>query len=195
VVAAPTVQITGGELQPGGQEQGMNLYGRENVAAATPLTISVSGTAAPASAGNAQAGQSSDAQEGASSNIQVVPGRLDVLRWPLIIGFAALFGLGAFLLSRKTVVSVPAGVAASGVIVAAPPANPPAKPAQKARGVPAASAPGLAEMDAQVGTSLDALKERLFRLELRRQAGTISEEEYAQERSRAERVLRDLLRG
>ena len=194
VVAPPTVQITGGELQPGGQEQGMNLYGRENVAAATPLAISVSGTAAPASAGNAQAGQGSDAQEGASSNIQVVPGRLDVLRWPMIIGFAALFGLGAFLLSRKTVVSVPAGVAASGVIVAASPANPPTKPAKAPR-VPAAPAPGLAEMDAQVGTSLDALKERIFRLELRRQAGTISEEEYAQERSRAEQVLRDLLRG
>jgi hypothetical protein len=50
-------------------------------------------------------------------------------------------------------------------------------------------------VDAVIGTSLDALKERLFRLELRHQAGTISEEEYAQERARAEKVLRDLVRG
>jgi len=51
------------------------------------------------------------------------------------------------------------------------------------------------EVDAAIGTSLDALKESLFRLELRRQAGTISEEEYAQERAKAEKVLRDLVRG
>jgi len=53
----------------------------------------------------------------------------------------------------------------------------------------------LAEVDAAIGTSLDALKESLFRLELRHQAGTISEEEYARERARAEKVLRDLVRG
>ena len=55
--------------------------------------------------------------------------------------------------------------------------------------------PNLAAVDAAVGSSLDALKDTLFRLELRRQAGTISEEEYAKERARAEKVLRDLVRG
>ena len=53
----------------------------------------------------------------------------------------------------------------------------------------------LSQVDAAVGTSLDALKDQMFRLELRRQAGTISEAEYAQERARAEKVLRDLVRG
>ena len=53
----------------------------------------------------------------------------------------------------------------------------------------------LDQVDAAVNTSLDSLKDTLFRLELRRQAGTISEEEYAQERARAEKVLRDLVRG
>ena len=43
--------------------------------------------------------------------------------------------------------------------------------------------------------SLDGLKDRLFRLELRRQAGTISEEDYARERSRTEQILRELVRG
>ena len=54
---------------------------------------------------------------------------------------------------------------------------------------------GKAEVDAAVSSSLDSLKDQIFRLELRRQAGTISEEEYAQERARAEKVLRDLVRG
>jgi hypothetical protein len=53
----------------------------------------------------------------------------------------------------------------------------------------------LSQVDAAVNTSLDSLKDTLFRLELRRQAGTISEEEYSRERARAEKVLRDLLRG
>lgn len=191
VVAPPTLQIAGGELQPGGQEQGMNIYGRENVAANTALPINVSGTAAPAAADSSQAGQGRDSQDGGSGNIQVVPGRLDVLKWPLIIGFAALFGLGAFLLARKPVVAVPVGVATPVAAAAAPPAGQPTKPA-RTQTLPT---PNLAEVDAQVGTSLDALKERLFKLELRRQAGTITDEDYAQERSRAEQVLRDLLRG
>jgi len=62
----------------------------------------------------------------------------------------------------------------------------------------ATSAPPAAsteQVNREVGQSLDALKDNLFKLELRRQAGTISEEDYARERARAEKVLRDLLRG
>jgi hypothetical protein len=35
----------------------------------------------------------------------------------------------------------------------------------------------------------------MFRRELRRQTGTISDDEYSRERAKAERVLRDLVRG
>jgi len=180
VVAPPSMQISGGDLQPGGQEQGMNIYGRENVAANTAIAVNVSGTAPPPEQGR-------DAQAATSGEIQVVPGRLDVLKWPLMGGFAVLFVLGAILLSRKQVVL--ARVSAEPAASTAVPA--PQQPAQTR----AAATTNLAEIDAQVGTSLDSLKERIFRLELRRQAGTISEDEYAQERSKAEQVLRDLLRG
>jgi len=61
--------------------------------------------------------------------------------------------------------------------------------------LPAAASKQLAQVDAAVGTNLDTLKDQLFRLELRRQAGTISEAEYAQERAQAEKVLRELVRG
>jgi len=35
----------------------------------------------------------------------------------------------------------------------------------------------------------------LFRLELRREAGTITEEDYARERDRVKKVLHDLVKG
>lgn len=186
VVAPPSVQITGAGLQPSGQEQGMSIYARDNLAANTPVNVSVSGTAPPpseASGGGAQGGDNGGPDGGAAANIQVIPGRLDALKWPMIGGFALLFALGAYWLSRKQVVTVPVAVSPQGAAAVV------TSPTQ------GNATPGLKEMDAQVGTSLDALKERLFRLELRRQAGTISEQEYAQERARAEQVLRDLLRG
>ena len=119
----------------------------------------------------------------AGANIQQVPGRLDVLKWPLVGGFVMVFAFWAFLIARKpmavtTVASLPNAAAYDS---AAP--------------VQAKVKSALASVDAAVGNSLDGLKEKLFRLELRHQAGTISEEEYAHERARAEKVLRDLVRG
>lgn len=176
----------------------MNIYGRENVAAGTMLAINVSGTAPPPQEENngaetpkeAADARSSEPQAGA--NIQQIPGRLDVLKWPLVGGFAVLFALGAVLLARKpvaitTVASEPGGGSAA-VRGVAPPV------AASSQTTAAASA-ALASVDAEVGNSLDGLKEKMFRLELRHQAGTISEEEYAAERARAEKVLRDLVRG
>src|SRR5713101_6324336 len=207
IVAPPSVQVSGDGLAPGGQEQGMNLYSRGDVLAGTLVAVNVSGTAPPpgASAGAEPGPQGRDAQqsggESAGVSIRQVPGRLDVLKWPLILGFVCVFGLLAILLARRPVVAVagsmPAGEDA--------PAAKPKKSKASATSAPAQSvalAPGptngpasMAEVDAAIGTSLDALKERLFRLELRRQAGTISEAEYAQERARAEKVLRDLVQG
>ena len=191
VVAPPSVQVTGDGLRADGQEQRMNVYGRENLAANSVVTVSLSGTAPPlsAEAGNGAEAQGRDAQQGSAEagNIQQIPGRLDVLKWPLIVGFLGLFGLAALLLSRKQVIAV-----AAGVPVSVPAANS-APPASKTS-APAATNP-VASVDAAVGMSLDALKDQLFRLELRRQAGTISEKEYAQERAKAEKVLRDLVRG
>jgi hypothetical protein len=196
VVAPPTMQISGGELQLGGQEQGMNIYGRENVSAGTVVAVNVSGTAPPQQdAGNgaetpkeAADARSSDPQAGAS--IQQVPGRLDVLKWPLVGGFAGIFALGAFLLSRKPV-AVTTVASDPGVAIAAAPVR-----AVKVAVAPAGpSSATLASVDAEVGNSLDGLKDKLFRLELRHEAGTISDEEYATERARAQKVLRDLVRG
>jgi hypothetical protein len=183
VVASPSMQISGDGLQSGGQEQGMSVYGRENVPANNVMAVNVSGTAPPLQAGDSDSGgggQGAQEAQGTTpaANIQSIPGRLDVLKWPLIAGFGAIFALGAMLLARKPVAAVAGGVPVGGGVTPSP----------------AASA-ALSQVDAAVGTSLDALKDQMFRLELRRQAGTISEEEYARERARAEKVLRDLVRG
>jgi hypothetical protein len=201
VVAPPAVQVTGDGLQSNGQEQGMSLYSRDGLAANSTLTVSVSGTAPPPSgnesADGADAGpQNREAQQGSAPSagavIQVVPGRLDALKWPIVACFLGMFALLAVLLARKQVVAVAGD----------PSADVPDSPAKSGKKTPPSSvvapvtpAAKLAEVDVVVGSSLDALKDTLFRLELRRQAGTISEEEYNQERARAEKVLRDLVRG
>ena len=204
VVAPPSVQISGDGLAPGGQEQGMNLYGRQDVPAGTLVAVSVSGTApAPdANAGTEQGQQQGrDAQQGGGeatgAGIQQVPGRLDVLKWPLIAGFLCVFALVAILLARKSVVAVAVPAPVEQDVAAAKQKKPKSKApsAPSAPAVPTNGAASLKELDVAIGTSLDGLKERLFRLELRRQAGTISEEEYALERASTEKVLRDLVRG
>jgi hypothetical protein len=204
VVAPPTMQVSGDGLAAGGQEQGMNLYGREDVPAGTLVAVNVSGTAPPPDAGGGaeQGQQGRDAQQGGGAGgvpIQQVPGRLEALKLPLIVGFVVVFGLLAILLWRKPVVAYAGPTAPEENESAPKPKGTSAIVASRASTatatVPTNGAASLADVDAAIGTSLDALKERLFRLELRHQAGTISEQEYAQERARAEKVLRDLVRG
>jgi hypothetical protein len=194
VVAPPTMQISGDGLQLGGQEQGMNIYGREKVAAGTTMAINVSGTAPPPqdNAGNAaetpqDAANARSSEVNSGANIQQAPGRLDGAKWYVVGVAVVVFGLLAFLLARKPVL-VPN--TASSVLAA------PSAALSPAASVPPASAvPSLAHVDVEVNNSLDGLKDKLFRLELRRQAGTISDEEYATERARAEKILRELVRG
>src|SRR5260370_13360316 len=112
------MQISGDGLQSGGEEQGMSVYGRENVPANNVMVVNVSGSAPPLQAGGSDSGggqRAQDAQGAApAANIQSIPGRLDVLKWPLIAGFGAIFALGAMLLARKPVVAVAGGVPCGG---------------------------------------------------------------------------------
>ena len=193
MLGAPSLQIGGDGLQPNGQEQGMNIYGRGPLAKGSVYSVNVSGTAPPPNArggGDADGGGQQDQGAAAQSQVTVtqIPGRLDVLKWPLVVGFLGLFAMGAIFLARRPV-AVVAGV--PGVEIAVPERA----TASGATKRVAAASPTIDDVDAAVGSSLDSLKDQIFRLELRRQAGTISEEEYAQERARAEKVLRDLVRG
>ena len=126
--------------------------------------------------------------------------RLDSVKWILVGGFAILFALGGAFLWRRPQVAMPEP-AAAGVYVApglpAAASMPPVAATANAAtaGVRDASSEIMAAVAQQARLSLDELKDQMFRLELRRQAGTISESDYAQQRDRFEATLRELVRG
>jgi hypothetical protein len=207
VVAPPGVTLSGDGLHPSGQEQGMMVYTHAPLAAKSTLMVSASGVGSPqpSSADADPGGQGGMPQEGNSrsgpqQDIQAVPGRLDSLKWPIIIGFIALFGLGAVVLSKKQIIVAPApeddeaSVRQSDRSVKRK-SKPATAPVAAAVVSPVVTATSVAAINAEVNVSLDALKDSIFRLELRRQAGTISEEDYARERAQMEKTLRDLVRG
>ena len=199
IFAPPSVHISADGLSPAGQDQGFSVYMRESVAANSPLQVLVSGTAPPVQQeSRAQGGGAGDNSQNPSVNSRAdsggeaptatattLPARLDSLRWILVSGFAAIFALGALYLWRRP--EDPAAVSAR---------EPASGARKKARPSPASSKAAVAaELDRGVRASLDGLKDSLFRLELRRQGGTIGEEEYAREHARMEKLMRDLVKG
>ncbi len=207
LLASPSVTVASAGFQPGGTEQGLSVYLHDGPIPATGFDVSVSGAAPPASDNAGQSGQDggngSTRDRDSNQTVSAVPPRLDTLKWVLIGGFASIFLLGAAYLYRMP------------FAIAGVPGNSAAPPAARMRGsagahksaravvitetTAATAAPAapdaLGEIDRKVGASLDELKDVLFRLELRRQAGTISEQEYTEQRARAEKILRDLVRG
>lgn len=145
--------------------------------------------------------------EAPSVSATTIPARLDGLKWILTGGFASLFVLGfayLWLRPRAVVASNDAAAvadsaaksrssknAAAHASSAAAASDPPPVPSA----VPAKASETAAAIDKEVRGSLDELKDGIFRLELRRQAGTISEEDYVRERERVEKTLRGLVRG
>jgi hypothetical protein len=187
LVAPPGVTLTGEGVSPAGQEQGMNVFLHDPLAAKGSLTVSISGVGTPAAAdssGGQQAQEGNSRTEPQGQEVNLAPPRIDDLKWPVVGGLIALFALGALLLSRKQVVVA----SAPGVETAPAPASKKAAKEKKA----AAAAESVKEA---VNANLDSLKDEVFRLELRKQAGTISDEEYAREKARVEKLLRDIVRG
>ena len=111
IFVPPTVQVSGDGLSPAGQEQGFNVYMRQSVAANTPFTISVSGTAPPPP----QAGRRRRFVAGSlgelarrirrlsapTATATTLPARLDSLKWTIAAGFAASSLLAGFLVAAS----------------------------------------------------------------------------------------------
>lgn len=195
LLAQPSVQVSADGFVPAGSDQGYNVYVRDAVAAGVPLAVTVSGTAPPppqtAGADAGPGGGPADNSQNPSVNSRLdaagaeaptasattLPARLDSLKGILVAGFAAIFILGfLYLWLRPQQAQALAAASAPSVSSSAP-------------------AAALGEVQQAVKGSLDELKDNLFRLELRHQAGTITEEDYARERQRMEKTLRDLVRG
>jgi hypothetical protein len=200
VFAPPSVQISGGGFTAAGQAQGFSAYTRNSVAANTPLLVSVSGTAPPPASEGAAAGNApGDDTQNPSVNSRIetgndapvasattLPARLDSLKWILVGGFVALFALGAIYVARQPQAALSAEPASATI---------PAAPRAQAKTLGSGAANASANLDREVRGSLDELKDVLFRLELRREAGTISEADYVRERDRVQTALRDLVKG
>lgn len=211
VVVPPGVTVTGDGLASAGQEQGMMVYTHDPLPAKGVLSVSLSGVGSPVASDMAGQGQGEPSQEGNSRTgpeVTAAPSRLDDFKWYLFAGLAALFAMGAILLTRKQVV-----VAVMEEDVAATPQPKPQKSAKQKKAPPATatalpaapvakaapsnsnSAGISAAVEQHISASMDSLKDQIFRLELRRQAGTISEEDYAREKAEVDKLLRDLVKG
>ena len=191
IFVPPTVQVSGEGLAPAGTEQGFSVYMKQAVAANTPFTVSLSGTAPPPPQGGGAGGDESQdpsvnsrAGEAPTAAATTMPARLDSLKWPMVAGFAAIFALGLIFLLRR-----PEMLSEAGVDSLPATAGPRQKPGRSR------AADAVAEVNQKVHGSLEEMKENLFKLELRRQAGTISEQDYAREHARMQKVLRDLVQG
>ena len=199
LVVPPGMQVSSAGFTPAGTEQGYDIYTRDSIAANAPVTIAVSGTAPePAAADNSQnpsVNSHADSGDAAAATTTLPPRLGNHVQYILVAGFAALFFLGIIFLWRRPATAVPGAPqsASTAIPSVAPNKNVegPREP-QRAPGKPAVS---VAQVEREVSHSLDDLKEKLFRLELRRQAGTISEEEYAREHQRTEKILRDFVKG
>lgn len=201
IAAPPSVQISGTGIVAAGQDQGMAIYTRDNVAANEPIDITISGAgpaAPPEGAVTAPGAAANDSQnpsvnsraeagptDSPTATAIAIPARIEGIKWILVGGFGAIFLLGLAYLMRRPQPLPVGGMppAMQAAVLTEPPVR------RDVKSEPIAAA------ETEVRAGLDALKDNLFRLELRRQAGTISEEEYARERARVETVLRDLVKG
>ncbi len=206
VFAPPGMEVSGDGFATAGQQQGFNVFMKESFAANALEAISISGTGPmPPSSSSDQAADdtqnpsvNSRADSSApapSASLTTLPTRLDSVRWYILGGFAALFALGLIYIWRQPQVALAGKPNEARTPTSQAPAATPSV------GPPAVSGPipgkggTAANLDRAVRGSLDDLRDVLFRLELRREAGTISEAEYMSERDRVQQVLRDLVKG
>jgi hypothetical protein len=202
LVIPPSMQISSAGFSAAGTEQGFNVFSKESLKAGAGFDVTISGTAPPPSDNSAASGAPADPANGHESSpeatIEQAPARLGEENWILLGGLAAIFAVGVGLLLRKPVPELIQAPAAP----VAPKGRKAAQRAAQAKAAPVAPAAPVAaplasvdRVTQEVNSNLDSLKDTLLRLELRRQAGTITDEEYALERGRAEQLLRDLVQG
>jgi hypothetical protein len=197
MIAAPVgVQVSAEGFAPAGTDQGFTLITRENVAAGASFNVALSGSAPAQAPGQpadrgAQSGGRDSAPPG--ENVQVISPRISSFQW-IVLGGMGLFFLAGFLFlmrQQRQVAMTPNGA------IAAPVAAAPFSKKARAGAAPdsSSSAALLEAVEQGARMNLEELKDTLFRLELRRQAGTITEQDYARERGRIEAMLRDFVRG
>lgn len=172
------VQVSSDGFSRLGSEEGYDVYGRQSVKANTEMAISVSGTASDSTGATAASGSAKDAA------VSTLPSRMHNFTWALALGLTVALFFFTMLVWRRS---------------AARPKTASATGPESER-----SASGIADEHSQFLTTsvtravqddIGKIRDELFDLELRHQAGALSEEDYARERRRVEEALRSRLRG
>jgi hypothetical protein len=197
LVIPPTMQVASPGFSAAGTEQGFNVFSKESVKTGTGFDVKISGTAPPPADATATSTppdqvNGRDSNSSPETTVETAPARIGEEKWILLGGLAAIFAVGVGLLLRKPVPELASAPAPQ----PAPKGRKAQRAAQaKAAPPPAPRTPPVEKVQQEVNSNLDSLKDTLLRLELRRQAGTITDAEYALERGRAEQLLRDLVQG
>ncbi len=144
-----------------------------------PFTISGTGTIsespAQVASGAAQQGQGRDNRPGGGLGAPIdAPDPLQQYRWPILIGFALILAVGAWVVMKRQ----PATVAAPTASIADP------RVALHSSAVSATSTPA-----AKSAMLLEALKEEMFQLELERRQGKIAPAEYEKAKAALDQTL------
>jgi hypothetical protein len=193
VVLPKSMTLAGGagtSFEPSTQEPEVQTYLMRDVAPGKTIDYTISGTGSfPREDQGAQGGAGDNGQSSVAGNQPGggigepinTPDPLSKYKWWILGGIGFLLVItAAFLLRRPGVPAgtVVAGAAASGAYPAAVPAS------YVAPGVPATKGAAL----------LHALKEELFDLESEKIAGTLTSQEYAEQKAALETVLRRALK-
>ena len=200
LVIPPTMQVSSAGFTSAGTEQGYNVFSKESIKSGTGFDVAVSGTAPPPSDAPSGGQDQVNGRDsgGSDATIETAPARLGDEKWILLGGLAAIFAVGVGLLFRKPfpeLATAPAAPAAAKSRRAQKAEQRAAQAQAKTAAPGAPTARPVERVQQEVNSNLDSLKDTLLRLELRRQAGTITDAEYAVERGRAEQLLRDLVQG
>jgi hypothetical protein len=157
-----------------GSKDGYDIYARQSVPAETALVISVSGTPSASAASNT----GNTATGSAEAGITTLPSRLHNLTWILTACAGVLIALFTILLFRKRSPR-PAAENVSG--------------AGDRKQISRIEDSAVHDTDHE--EKLERIKDEFLQLEIRHQAGTVGDEDYARERQRVEEALRALVRG
>lgn len=177
-------------FQPINEQAGANVQATSSVGSGTDVSFKVSGTGAMQDAQDAQGGGQADSQSATVNRVGPggglgapidAPDALSQYRWPLLgVMLVVLFGVSYLTLSRT---AAPAATGAGNVTVSVPP------PVQSrlAQTTPTTAPPKPAN------TLLEAMKEELFALEIERQQGQVSQQEYEEQKAALDQTLKRAL--
>jgi hypothetical protein len=158
--------------------------------AGQPLAFTISGTgtisesSSQVASGAAQ-GQGRDNRPGGGLGVPIdAPDPLQQYRWPILIGFALVLAVGAWVVMKRQPATAAAPSAAATPSALEPHVAPRASAAAAVVAPPVASAPA-----AKTSMILEALKEEMFQLELERKQGKITSADYEKAKAALDQTL------